>query len=322
MSRRPPQSDGTAPAPATPASLQAACQLTESGYSCLWFHRQRKNPIGEAWTTRSTQTVAQLTASYQAGYNLGVRCGHWSQPAPGMGLVVVDIDVKAPDADPEPYEYLGQLYQGPVHAVRTGSGGQHWWFAYPLDQLPPKANTRLAEGAHKGEATGRATPEWLIEVLSTGRALVCPPSLHPNGQRYRWISRLPALPLLPPAILRALPVEQVPPEPPREAPCTSTGSHSLAEQFNETVSWADILEPHGWRFVRQRGERGHWCRPGKDPRAGISATTRADLLYVFSSNTGFEPHRGYTKFDVYALLEYDGNRHHAAQALAQTRRAT
>jgi hypothetical protein len=83
------------------------------------------------------------------------------------------------------------------------------------------------------------------------------------------------------------------------------------------VEWADILIPHGWQVVRQRGEVTLWCRPGK--RDGISATTGycGDHLYVFSSNAHpFEPARAYGKFTAFALLNAGGDFVKAATILA------
>jgi hypothetical protein len=82
------------------------------------------------------------------------------------------------------------------------------------------------------------------------------------------------------------------------------------ELFNAQAQWTDILKPHGWRRVGQRGEVTLWKRPSKRER-GCSATTNyggSDLLYVFSSNAmPFEPERAYTKFAAYALLAHGGD---------------
>src|SRR5262249_3087981 len=60
--------------------------------------------------------------------------------------------------------------------------------------------------------------------------------------------------------------------------------------FNQRADWRDILEPFGWRLVRQSGQAAEWCRPGKYGRS-ISATTNYEgnnLFHCFSSSTGFE----------------------------------
>jgi hypothetical protein len=88
--------------------------------------------------------------------------------------------------------------------------------------------------------------------------------------------------------------------------------------FAASVSWHDILEPYGWKYVG--GRHGHllWRRPGK-PR-GWSATSGlgdTDLLYVFSTNAPpFEADMLYSKFGAYCVLEHKGDFTAAARALA------
>jgi hypothetical protein len=84
------------------------------------------------------------------------------------------------------------------------------------------------------------------------------------------------------------------------------------------VRWEEILLPHGWRVVGDRGGVTLWCRPGK--KAGVSATTGhcGDHLYGFSSNAHpFEPERAYSKFTAYALLNTGGDFIKAATILAR-----
>lgn len=91
------------------------------------------------------------------------------------------------------------------------------------------------------------------------------------------------------------------------------------DEYEATVDWAQILEPHGWTLAHTKGRTRYWTRPGKDRREGFSATTgRAtdrDRLWVFSDATEFEPRRPYVKFDAYAVLEFGGNHTAAGRAL-------
>jgi putative DNA primase/helicase len=85
-----------------------------------------------------------------------------------------------------------------------------------------------------------------------------------------------------------------------------------------SVTWRDILEPHGWTFAGTRGEVAYWRKPGKRS-AGISATTNAlgtDRLHVFSTGAApFEPDTSYTKFCAFSVLEHGGDFAAAARAL-------
>jgi hypothetical protein len=90
------------------------------------------------------------------------------------------------------------------------------------------------------------------------------------------------------------------------------------DDFNARSRWEDVLEPHGWVKVGSRLGVISWRRPGKD--RGISATTNhagSDLLYVFSTSTGLESERGYSKFSIYALLNHNGDFAKAAHELSK-----
>lgn len=93
---------------------------------------------------------------------------------------------------------------------------------------------------------------------------------------------------------------------------------SPLDDYEARTDWADILTPHGWVFVTQRGGRRYWRRPGKT--IGISATTGGaqdgrDRLYVFTSSTDFQTEIPYTKPGAYTVLEHAGDHAAAAKAL-------
>jgi hypothetical protein len=89
------------------------------------------------------------------------------------------------------------------------------------------------------------------------------------------------------------------------------------DDFNEKATWAEVLEPHGWKVDRVAGGVTYWTRPGKD--RGTSATTGYNAgLHCFSSSAApFEANQNYSRFAVYAMLEHSGDFSAAAQALAK-----
>lgn len=92
------------------------------------------------------------------------------------------------------------------------------------------------------------------------------------------------------------------------------------DDFNLKATWREVLEPHGWQFVFERGGISYWRRPGKP--LGISATTNyanSDLFFCFSTSTPFESERGYSKFSAYTVLNHGGDFSAAAQELAAKR---
>ncbi|MEO3930754.1 hypothetical protein ABGB07_43960 [Micromonosporaceae bacterium B7E4] len=93
---------------------------------------------------------------------------------------------------------------------------------------------------------------------------------------------------------------------------------SAGDDFAQRTSWADILEPHRWRFEYERNGILHWIRPEKDT-PGISATTNArgtDRFHVHSTDAPpFQAQQSYSKFGVYALLNHGGDFKAARRAL-------
>jgi hypothetical protein len=94
----------------------------------------------------------------------------------------------------------------------------------------------------------------------------------------------------------------------------------VAEQFNATVSWTQVLGPHGWSCPDPDpdADGARWRHPGAtNPK---SATIRHGLLFVYSAATPFEPTEagaphGYSRFRAYAVLDHGGDLRIAARAL-------
>ena len=77
-----------------------------------------------------------------------------------------------------------------------------------------------------------------------------------------------------------------------------------------------ILEARGWQLIGSKPDGNElWRRPGKTT-GGHSATYDGNVFYVFSSNAApFESERGYSRFQVYAILECNGDYTRAASTL-------
>lgn len=83
------------------------------------------------------------------------------------------------------------------------------------------------------------------------------------------------------------------------------GGDRPGDDFHQRGDIRPTLLKHGWKLHRP-GDNEHWTRPGKS--SGTSATLRANVLRVFSSNAPpFEPDKSYGAFGVYALLEHGGD---------------
>lgn len=114
------------------------------------------------------------------------RIGRWWDMWPNAGiavrtgkasnLLVLDVDAAAEPGQPDGREVLrdhelehGDLPRTPC-AV-TGSGGAHYYFAYPGVEVRNSADERLGGGLH---------------VRAEGGYVVAPPSSHPSGRSYGW----------------------------------------------------------------------------------------------------------------------------------------
>lgn len=91
------------------------------------------------------------------------------------------------------------------------------------------------------------------------------------------------------------------------------------EAYNARADWRALLEKHGWKYVKKKGAKHFFLRPG-DSKAEYSGDFHEDLnqFGVFSSSTVFQVGKGYSPFQMYALLECDGDFSKAAkQVLSQ-----
>ena len=122
----------------------------------------------------------------------------WRQwPRAGVGiitgkisnLVVLDVDTrKGADAN-------AIFEQYPTGSVcRTGSGGGHFYYAYPSDQ----EHISNAVGRENGQPNG-------LDLRADGGYVVAPPTLHPSGQRYEWLDRHHPNPIPRDLLARVLP---------------------------------------------------------------------------------------------------------------------
>jgi len=243
-------------------------------------------------------------------------------------LEILDFD--APDLFEPWCITVEELCPGLIQRLplsETPSNGRHIF--YRCREI--EANLKLAQ---RRGLDGK--PETLIETRGEGGYAIVPPSppaCHPLQKPYVLLhGDLTAIPTITPdertILLQAaqsfneyVDVTRIVSGGISPSPSPAQGTRP-GDIFNTHARWLDILAPHGWTHLGQRGEITLWKRPGKRT-PGCSATTNyagSDLLYVFSSNAWpFEPETAYSKFAAYALLEHGGDFHAAARRLAAPR---
>lgn len=167
--------------------LDAALSAVASGWHIFPCLPGRKQPaLAVDWQAIATIDPARIRAWWRrTPFNIGIACGP-------SGLVVIDLDVPghgdgrdAEDAA-NGTDWLadlcrqhGEPYPDGTLAVRTPSGGQHFYFRSPPD-------VRIANSA------GKLAP--LIDIRGTGGYVVGFGSRTPQG-RYEVTSSLPPAPL-------------------------------------------------------------------------------------------------------------------------------
>jgi hypothetical protein len=119
-----------------------------------------KTPIYQGWANDDW-----VCPPFKPGENIGIITGKAS------GLVVLDVDPKNGGVS----SLLDIIEEfGPTGApqVRTGSGGQHFYYRHPQAYKVPCSASRIAPG---------------LDIRGDGGFVVAPPSVHPvTGYKYSW----------------------------------------------------------------------------------------------------------------------------------------
>lgn len=180
-----------------PDMLLEALRLQAMGFAVHWLRPASKIPVAEGWATAPVMSAEDLRATYRPGMNLGFRPGKWSA-VKGREVCVLDIDLRGGERYAnEAYAAAAGMLDGLFTPnVFTGSVvGRHQYLLFPIGQSPAKAATTLRQSDVWADASGTpcaigtsgAKPAWVIELLSTGKNVVMPPSIHPDTNKpYHW----------------------------------------------------------------------------------------------------------------------------------------
>ena len=222
------------------------------------------------------------------------------------GVVIIDIDPK--NGGDVTWRQLTDAKTVPVTRTTIsgrGDGGVHLWFRHP-------------GGSIGGLGTG-------IDVLTSNKYVVLPPSVHPDtGRVYRWADPGAPVVAMPNWLVRAL---RPAPKAPRVATARPVGGdHDRpGDWFDANHTWDDVLTPNNWKLVHGDGDSdgSQWRHP--HATTPVSATTRHGLLFVYSTNTPLPVTEcnnpaGLTRFRAWALLDHAGDFSAAAKAAAELRK--
>ena len=273
---------------------------------------------------------------------LGIICG-----AISGNLEVIDVDTK--------YDNTGSLWdelRGLIEdnlpelskslvIAGTKNGGYHIYYKCSSISRNLKLSNRLTteqekEQTYKTEISKGATElqakarkendkvRVLIETRGEGGLVVAPPS-----PGYKYIQGEPSIiPTITPEerevlISIAKNFNELQEEERPKLSTTSASSYSPTENtpFNDYNQRGDIiglLESKGWKVVNQRGQRINLLRPGStDSKTSGNFHTGLNVLVVFSSSTEFTPGKGYSRAQVFSLLEFSGDYKLASKRLLE-----
>jgi Bifunctional DNA primase/polymerase, N-terminal/Primase C terminal 1 (PriCT-1) len=201
-------------------------------------------------------SIDELKRSWFPGNNLGIRVGKWSVLEPGYGLVVLDIDLRDPAQSTECYMAVERLLGHSTLNVASGRGlGGHVYLKCPLERLPEKAARTVGSGEG-----------WKLELFSTGKQVVAPPSVHPDTKKpYQWVNV--EIGTVPESLLNAPEVVASSYSVPKPATQISSSADSWGEgqRYNQLLSYAGRLQAEGWRddqiLARVEDMNLYMCNP-------------------------------------------------------------
>ena len=144
----------------------------------------KKHPKGTpySWAAQATTDIERVKKAFQdhPEANIGGVMGN--------GLYGVDVDIRT---DGNGFDFISKWEQEKILPGNvnfntwtsiTGSGSRQFFY-YLLPEYVENARNNYIDLA--GDA-GMIEPDSHVDTRGDGRYVVLPPSLHPNGNRYRW----------------------------------------------------------------------------------------------------------------------------------------
>jgi hypothetical protein len=270
----------------------------KSGLACLPTGPDKMPaiPKGSSWKGGWIDTK-----EYQTSFGIGLLAGKASG-----NLECIDFDNKFGDAKQVLQDFskcdgvkeIVDKYKLPIQS--TTSGGYH--LLYRCDLI--EGNQKLA--SRPKEENGRIKPIVLIETRGEGGYFIVDPTpgyklLKNDFTKINYITAEDRAILL--SACRSFNKNvKVYNKPEEDKDKPGDIFNSSIDAIPEMII---SLKHEGWKELRE----GIWRRPGKDK--GISATlgkAAPGIFYNFSSSGApFESEKGYTAFQVIALLKYNGD---------------
>ena len=206
--------------------LDFALDFARRGWQVFPVEHKGKRPATLHGLNDATVDAEQIQAWFGNGrlYNIAIRTGG------GSGFDVLDVDGDEGDKSLQALiAVYGKLPETPC--VQTGGGGRHFFFKH-------------AEGVrNSASVVGNK-----IDVRGDGGYVVAPPSIHANGNEYRWLTP-PDTPLAewPPWLLARMKAESRKTEPAHTEP--AAGTIAAGQRNTELTRLAGAMRRRGFDAV-------------------------------------------------------------------------
>lgn len=298
------------------ALLDAALLAQKYGISVLPPSQDgSKRPDSKSWKQYQKRVASEQEV--RDWYSNGRTGVGWVTGYVSGGLTSIDFDDRTAYRE---YRALAEKCGlGPlIKRVEDGylefsPNGAHWMFR--CSYCP--GNAKLAQ---------RADGKALIETRGEGGYIITAPtfgSVNKGGKYELKSGGIPTIVTLNPkdmhelfSMARSLDERTVVSD--RSIVSVNVRDGLPGQDFDSRSSWAEVLQPHGWKLLFTSNGVGYWRRPGKDSGAHSATTCHdgTDYLYVFSTSTVFDSGRGYSKFSAYGILNNAGDFEAAARELS------
>lgn len=206
--------------------LDFALDFARRGWQVFPVEHKGKRPATLHGLNDATVDAEQIQAWFGNGrlYNIAIRTGEAS------GFDVLDVDGDEGDKSLQSLiAVYGKLPETPC--VQTGGGGRHYFFKHADDVK----NSTSKIGDH-------------IDVRGDGGYVVAPPSIHANGNEYRWLTP-PDTPLAewPQWLLARMKAESRKTEPAHTEP--AAGTIAAGQRNTELTRLAGAMRRRGFDAV-------------------------------------------------------------------------
>lgn len=263
------------------AILREAEALLSVGFCGVWLRPKQKRPYSREWASLPSPSWQTFKSQHQPKANLGIRLGRYSETPCGFAHVI-DLDIRDESKKQAAYDALFSLFPQidfkTAPSVVSGSGGESRHFYVFIDQ-PFRSKTLAHSGTKFTSEDGKSHFHWEIELFGSGKQVVAPPSIHPNGGKYEW-------------------------ETPLDVAEVELGLYStlLGETFSENLTLDRKSEA-----MTTNDDDALLDLANLDPPLGITIEEARELLSILPVDQWVEPREGWLKIGMACHHEFDGS---------------